>query len=194
MHVRRSLVAALGLVLAAASAAGAAPIVLPSGGGQYQVNFYEPVGQSFTAEDPFVTAGLSFSVINPQFANDDQVEYRLYAGQGVGGALLGAVAFSLADGFSGFFEADFSGVALTVGQSYTLVASILGDSPYWAVDVTQVAYAGGMGVLQGGLIDQDFALRVTPVGAAAVPEPATLLLVGSGLAAAGLRRRAARRR
>jgi hypothetical protein len=182
------------LIVGAAMAAHAAPasagaILLASNGAGYQVNFYEPIGQSFTAEDAFVHAALSFEVINSGFANDDEVEYSLYEGEGVGGALVASSSFNLADGFSGFHLVDFSSVVLTVGNQYTLVASILGDSPYWAINTTSDAYVGGNGVLSGALTGETFALNVVPV---AVPEPISLVLIGLGGVSVLARRRFAR--
>jgi hypothetical protein len=164
----------------------AAPILLTSDGGAYQVLFYEPIGQVFTAEDPFVEAGLSFQVMNPLNANSDAIEYSLYDGSGVGGALLASTSFNLVNGFSGFHLEDFSSVALTVGSQYTLVASILGTSPYWGVNSSNTAYAGGNGILQGLGTGQKFALSVVPV---AVPEPMSTLLFGLGGVAVIARRR-----
>jgi hypothetical protein len=166
----------------------AAPILLTSDGGGYQVNSFEPIGQTFTAEDPQVHAGLSFAVINSQFPNDDAVEYSLFEGNGVGGALVASTSFNLVDGFAGFHLADFSSVALTVGNPYTLVASIQGDSPYWAVNSSNTPYAGGNGVTGGQPTGQKFALNVVPV---AVPEPLSLALLGVGGVAVLARRRLA---
>ncbi len=169
----------------------AAPILLTSDDGQYQVNFSEPIGQSFTAEDPSVQAGLSFAVINPGDTNDDAVEYSLFEGNGVGGAMIASTSFNLVDGFAGFHLADFSSVALTVGNQYTLVASILGDSRYWAVNTSATLYAGGNGIIGGLATGQLFALNVVPV---AVPEPLSLALLCVGGVAVVASRRLARPR
>ena len=154
----------------------AGPILLNPGGGSNQVQFAEPVGQTFTAEDPLVSAGLYFLVMNPQFPNSDAIEYQLHQGSGTGGALLASTTFNLASGFDGFHMVDFSSVALTPGNVYTLTASIVGTSPYWGVAKSIDVYAGGVAVFfgvpePGG----EMALSVVPQA----PEPASLFLIAS---------------
>ena len=178
--------AALCLLTAAPSAAGT--ILIPPGGGSYQVQAYEPIGQSFTAEDATVSAGLYFTVMNPHFANSDPIQYSLYAGTGVGGPLLNSSSFMVPDGFSGFHMVDFSATPLTVGNVYTLAAHVVGGSPYWGVTIPLGdPYAGGDGIFAGNVVvGQDVSLQVIPTAA---PEPVSVVLLGIGLAGAAIRRR-----
>ena len=163
--------------------ATAGPIVLNPGWGLAQVRFHEPIGQSFTAEDPSVTAALYFDVINPNFSPDDPIRYDLYEGFGTGGALIASRVFVLAPGFLGFYDVDFSSVMLSVGIEYSLVASVVGDSPYWAVWGSVDSYAGGSPYygFNSGWGAPEIALRVLPT-TASVPDPgSTLLPLGMGV-------------
>ncbi len=160
---------------------------LPANGGLSQVEHYEPIGQSFTAEDLNVSAGLYFHAINPSWSNDDPLKYELYAGDGTSGTLLDTSTFSLSTGFVGLHMVDFSATSLTVGSMYSLVAYVLGDSPHWGLGRAQ-AYTGGSPIRHGNPVNGlDFGFRVEPAGP--IPEPTTLTLMGLGLAGLGFRRR-----
>jgi hypothetical protein len=172
--------AAAASLFAVPEAATAAPIVLNANWGYYQVQYFEPIGQSFTPEDSFVTAALHFNVMNAPYSPDDPIRYDLYEGDGTGGALIASREFVLAAGFSGFYDVDFSSVMLSVGSRYSLVASVVGDSPYWGIGASSDSYAGGSPVFRMPDPPPEFALRVLPT-TAPVPEPASLLLFGTGL-------------
>jgi hypothetical protein len=187
-HIGVALLVGAAAILRPVSSEAAAILIAPNTA-LYQVDFYEPIGQSFTAEDPYVSAGLYFRPINPLQANDDQVQYELRQGADSTGALLASSAFFLPSGSDGFFHmVDFSSVSLTPGAVYNLTASILGDSRYWGIGGSSASYAGGASIFDGaGDVTRENALSVQPVSAT-VSEPASMLLLSTGLAGAGLRR------
>ena len=145
-----------------------------------QINFFEPVGQSFIAEDALVSFAFGFEHFVSASPNDP-LQFTLNEGVGFGGAQLFSTNFSLADGFEGFFDIDLSSVALTVGNPYTAGLNIPGTSSLWHFQRTQTnLFAQGTGFLNGLAVPGfDARFRVTPLTA---PEPATLALFGVGLA------------
>lgn len=152
-----------------------------------QVDFFEPIGQSFIAEDASVSFAFYYETINADRPNDP-LELQLLSGDGLGSGVLGTFTFSLPSEFVGFFDVDLSSIALMVGQTYTATVSVPGTSPLWGVQLNDGGnpYMGGRlyvgrtftGNTVGDASD-DARFRVTPVS---VPEPASLALLALGLA------------
>jgi len=149
-----------------------------------QVNFFESIGQSFEAIDTNVEAGLAFRCINCSSLNDDNLLYSLYEGVGTAGTLLDTQEFSLADNFSGFFLADFSDIDLVIGDLYSLVVDVIGESPFWGLSRasrnSELSPFLGDAIRQGTAFPDDtFAIQVT--GVSVVPVPAAAWLFGSAM-------------
>ncbi len=170
-------------------------ILQDEGNASAQINFVEPLGQSFVAEDPLVSFAFYYSVINPGSPNDP-LEFRLYDGAGTGGPLLFTQGFGLAEDFDGFFNIDLTSLPLIIGQTYTAAAFIPGISSRWGLQFAQSdPYADGQihadGNPPGCGADNagcDARFRVAP-RTTAVSEPGSLAILGLGLMGFAMARR-----
>lgn len=177
----------IGLLEMATGNARGAVILQNTGDFAIQVDYYEPVAQSFTAEDPLIVFAFNFNDFNVTSPNDP-LQLRLLEGDGLGGSVLAMVGFSVPLAFDGFYDVSLSSVTLTPGNVYTAELTVPGDSPYWGVRLNDDGnpYPGGRAYFaeQEGNITPDAAddmrFRVTPI-----PEPSGLvgglLLLGLGL-------------
>ena len=175
--------------LAIGGAAFAGPIVQDTGGSNIQIQFFEPIGQSFIAEDSAVKFALYVDPVNPTAPLSD-LHFQLLSGDGLGGGVLLDQTLSPALGFIGYLEFDLSTVALTLGNAYTVAVDVPGTSPYWGANLNAGGnpYAGGQAYytpvrfLPSPAIS-DFRFQVLPT-VTAIPEPGTLAI--ASLALAGL--------
>ena len=173
----------------------AAVILQDEGASTFQIDVFEPIGQSFVAEDELVNFAFWYSVINPGSPNDP-LEFRLYDGAGTGGPLLFTQGFGLAENFDAFYDIDLSAIPLTIGQTYTAAAFIPGDSARWGLRASQDdPYADGRIFAAGNLsncgVDDsacDARFRVTP-RTVSVSEPGSLAILGLGLVGFSIARR-----
>lgn len=153
---------------------------------------FDPIGQSFVAEDPLLgQIAFSFSR-NNNTQSDGLVTMTLYEGSGFGGAVLGSDVLNLSgttlpgqlDDVIDFIDFDFSGTGLTVGDIYT-AAVTASDLSIAVMYSDNNLYTFGQAIESSPTLDLRFCspgcdlnFRVTP---AAVPVPAAAWLFGSGL-------------
>jgi hypothetical protein len=154
----------------------------------YLIRGYARLGQSFTAEDPYVTFGFH---INERDADTDgfNVAMALYEGTTIAGAtpLLETPEVAFEDDFEGWYDADFSAVALGIDQVYTVVITGWDSNAYLRVN-SEASYNYPGGSLLTGWstwnASRDAVFRVVPV-----PVPGAVLLGLFGLGYSGLRLR-----
>ena len=187
-----SLILSVIAVFTSSTMANAGVILTDLSTGASQIQNSQAIGQSFTAEDPFVLFAFSFFDVNQANNPNQPLTMRLLDGDGLTGNLLTTVSQTLpanlgtlANGV--FVDFDLSSVPLVVSQSYTVL--IEAPSTRWGVDnnLTTNAYLGGMMYSSGNAVpggDMDF--RVTPI---AVPEPSAFGLCGLLVVVGCIRRR-----
>jgi len=207
-----AVLASCSALLAGASVA-AATISAPPNGNNFQDlaanvpgfgNVWNGVGQSFTDQDPKIEAGLYIVNYSGHDVTNSQFQYSLYQGDGVVGSpiITAVVSVSIPNFGAPLLTLEtFSGVTLTPGQQYTLVASLVGEvyPPSDFYSDLGVAYNStssdsfGSFYFTGSSYDNNFKYRTIAfeVKGAGVPEPSTwaMLLLGfSGLGFAGYRK------
>ncbi|MBT2989418.1 MAG: hypothetical protein KME48_07480 [Candidatus Thiodiazotropha sp. (ex Ctena orbiculata)] len=173
------------------STAEAATIIQNSGQFDLAIAAYDPIGQSFIAEDLRLgSIAFAFSDMNPTLANLP-VTMTLYEGAGFGGNVVNSVAQTLPAVLPGtydtpqFIDFNFSGTDLTIGDTYT--ATVTTGSSY----KVGVVYNGLSDAYLGGQLFHssasplsscpsgcDLNFRVTP---SPVPVPGAALLFSSAL-------------
>ncbi len=175
-------------VLAITLPAVAAPILQDQTNGS--LAFLDEIpGQSFTAEDSTIASFGFFIGDENAGLGAFQITYDFYDGEGTGGALLATRTVDLPDDHLDWLDLDFSDLALAVGQSYTVAASSNSGRGSFALNQHttlegapipgRIDYVGGNYFLNGsGQPELDARFRVL----LAVPEPATLVMFGVGLA------------
>ena len=167
----------------------------------YTISSFQPIGQSFTAEDSNIIFAFNFFISNNTYhSNTSALKVSLLEGDGLDGNVLGSSTFSLVDNFApevepnnlqnAYKDVDFTDVTLTIGSMYTAIIETVGNSPYWGIWVgpNDSAYLGGtMYESRDGGRDRsiDLSFRITPKDStpiANVSAPASFFLMILGLA------------
>ncbi len=164
---RKSIFVVIAIMTLTANAK-AGVIIQPQSNWGYTIEYYMPVGQTFTAEDALIKSiGFNVREANPHmpFA---PIWVDLFAGVGTSGTFLGRAQLEgIEPGYRGFYDADFNSVILTVGQVYT--ATLSSSTPRAEIRGTYFEpppgpYAGGESIFHG-IPDpnRDLAFRVLPM-------------------------------
>ncbi|MEP0798288.1 hypothetical protein NDI44_27565 [Trichocoleus sp. DQ-A3] len=158
--------------------ASAASIIQDKTDGAYQILFFSPIGQTFTAEDNSIKSiGFYIRDFNPTAApNDFSITVSLY--KGTSGVFLGSGVFDdLVNGFQGYADVDFSSIALTAGNTYTAIVE--DDTVRWGLSIASDLgdlYPGGVAITNGNLQDNlDTRFRVLIAETESVTEPNSVL-------------------
>src|SRR4051794_18471076 len=92
------------------SSASADIIQTPARSGGHLISANGPLGQTFTAEDPFVIIGLCIRPSDVYNEPDHSLLVQLYQGAGLHGALLDSRVQTPADGFTGYYDVNYASV------------------------------------------------------------------------------------
>jgi hypothetical protein len=173
---------------------------LPSFG--VNIGLFAPTGQSFIADRSVLKSiGMWTTSCNCPDQPLEQFQLRLLSGSGTSGTPVATRTAMAPNGLYGFLDFDFSGVMLTVGQTYTAVMTQLSETPPGSpagIYGSSNDYSGGMAFLSGvPQPDMQFSLRVIddPLAANALQYSAKILCGlpdkqqaerGGGMAAYGM--------
>jgi hypothetical protein len=141
---------------------GADDILQSQIGGALNLTGYAPIGQTFTATAAKISV-IGFNVLPANtIYPTTPFTYELREGAGTSGTVIATRSFNLPAGYTGYADADFSSVTLTVGQVYTglIIVTNYDFAVYWNQWATEPAgvpiagkvdYVGGQAIQSGQL-------------------------------------------
>ncbi|NLE00098.1 MAG: hypothetical protein GX640_09495 [Fibrobacter sp.] len=178
------------ILLTSATIIHAGPIYQDQSDQWSQIFYSSPLGQTFRAEDHYITFGFFIDDGNRNSGpNDYSIDYLLYEGSGVNGSLLSTKQFTgLYDNYRGYAIVDFSEINLSIGATYTVIVS--NDNPRWGIFLSnRDVYSEGSLIMGGSPLDFcDAQFRVEPISKS-IPEPGIFASIGIGLIAILLTKR-----
>ena len=183
-----SLIALLLLPIVANHAHGVTISSLTDGKVTSQINYYNPIGQTFQAEGTFLNSfAFYYTVLNGAMPNST-ITLSIYAGIGDGGALIGAETFSLDAAHNGLHAVNFSslGSVFTIGNQYS--AMLTNTNSYWGIYRSNNGYANG-NAIEGGVAYESFDQRFSATFSSVPDTGSTAALLGAGVVALAFARR-----
>jgi hypothetical protein len=141
---------------------GADDILQSQIGGALNLTGFAPIGQTFTATATKISV-IGFNVLPANTIYPTTTfTYELREGAGTSGTVIATRSFNLPAGYTGYADADFSSVTLTVGQVYTgiIIVTNYDFAVYWNQWATEPAgvpiagkvdYVGGQAIQSGQL-------------------------------------------
>ncbi len=173
----------------------------------FNIAFSGPLGQSFALDGAY--ENLSVSALVSSFGSTADVSARIVSGAGIGGATIGTATPVSLTGIMGrantLVTFDFSAIGELLAGTYTVVFSgtgtlaggpvnVTAPGVYAGVDTAGTEAFGPTGSFNFGTNPaRDFGIRVTADPVAAVPLPATGLMLVAALAGIGAMRRRGKR-
>ena len=142
----------------------AGPIIQDTESGSLSIYYYQPVGQSFLAEDAKIKWIGAYTDPNywPE-ENDLSFSVELYEGDGISGSSIFSYIFNLPSDYSGYADFDVSSITFTVGQMYTF--AFYNDTRQWGLKMQWYTnpYLQGRSYHAGGGANDDLRFHVLPM-------------------------------
>ena len=186
----RKLISLITLLLLPTVANRAHGVTIGSTDGQStsQINYFNPIGQTFQAEGTILESfAFHYLVMNGYLPNVN-ITLSIYAGVGNGGTLIGAETLSLDAAHNELHAANFSslGSVFTIGNQYSAILTT--TNAYWGIYSSNNGYANG-NAIQSGVAYASFDQRFSATFSSVPDKGSTVVLLGAGVVALAFARR-----